>query len=217
MSHIYTQERISSGSNLSALGIGALGVVSIFALLPILMEIPNPFDKPQIKPAEDVTVQLPDMVIEEPPAVIEDPKEIDKPELEETPPLVNLKQMESLLNPSDNGTGVTVDDGTTFLNGDDIAIGTFVMSQLDQKPRVLVATTPLYPYSMQNSKTKGEVTVEFIIDENGRVSRPRVIKSSHREFEQAAIDAVMKSKWQPGRKDGRDVRTIVHLPVNFRP
>ncbi|MDQ8179010.1 TonB family protein [Pelagicoccus sp. SDUM812005] len=217
MSHIYTQVRIPLASNLKALALGALGVTAIFALLPILMEIPNPFKKVELVPAPDVPIDLPDPLIVEPPEPIVEKPPLKVEELEVPPPPITLDQMALLLDPSDNGVGVAVDSGRTFLDDRATGIVNFLPSELDQQPRALVATKPLYPYSMQHSKTAGQVTVEFVIDENGRVLRPRIVKSSHREFEQAALEAVLKSKWQPGRKGGKDVRTLVRLPVNFKP
>ncbi len=217
MSHIYTQERTPAGANLSAITMGTLGVAAIFALLPILMNIPNPFTKVPIAPPEDTTIQTPPAPIVEPVIEPDTPIEIEKPVIDETPPEITIDMMAMLLNPRDNGAGVSVDIGKTFLKEDDTGFETFLMEDLDQKPSVLVATQPIYPYSMQRSKTKGEVLIEFIIDQNGRVIRPRILSSSHREFEAPAIEAVLRSKWQPGRKNGKDVRTIVHLPINFKP
>ncbi len=217
MSQIYTQERTTPGTNLSAFGLGVLGAAAIFALLPVLMKLPNPFQPPAVTTPEPTSIEIPNFDIDEPPEVPIEDKTIEKPIIEETPPLVTLDQMAMLLNPSDNGTGVAVDTGTSFLDDGATNIREFLTGELDQQPRAIVATKPIYPYSMQQSKTKGEVLVEFVIDETGRVIRPRVLKSTHREFEQAALEAVIKSKWQPGRKDGEDVRTLVHLPVQFKP
>ena len=39
--------------------------------------------------------------------------------------------------------------------------------------------------------------------------------SSHREFEQPSIDAVLQWKFEPGVKDGRAVKTRMMLPLKF--
>ncbi len=217
MSHIYTQERTPAGANLSAITMGTLGVAAIFSLLPILMNIPNPFVCTLLAPPPETTIQTPPAPIEDLPVEPDVPVQIEKPIIDETPPEISIDMMAMLLNPRDNGVGVSVDIGKTFLSGDDTIFETFLMDELDQKPRVLVATQPAYPYSMQQAKTKGEVLIEFVIDQNGRVIRPRILSSSDRAFEAAAIEAVLRSKWQPGRKNGKDVRTIVHLPIYFKP
>lgn len=217
MSHIYAQEPISKGINARALSLGAIGVAAAFALLPVLLKIPNPFQPPPVTTPDEIPNPAPPFDIPKPPPPPPKRDKMQVKDLEIPPPPVDLNLLEIFLNPSQTGAGVYVDIGKTFLDESDTAIVDFLPSELDQQPRALVATTPIYPYSMQQSKTKGEVMVEFVIDENGRVLRPRVIKSTHRAFEQAALDAVMKSKWQPGRKNGKDVRTLVHLPVMFQP
>lgn len=216
MSHVYTQERTPLSLNISALAIGALSIAALFALLPILMKIPNPFTPIQLAPAEPVTNVLPEILVELPEAP-QEIKELEKPTLDAPLPKVTIDQFLDMLTPGYHGKGYTVDMAQTFTEDVGRAMETFLIGQLDQKPRVLVAATPLYPYSMQNSKTSGEVMVEFVIKQDGRVERPRVVRASHREFEQAAIDAVLKSKWQPGQINGKDVRTLVRLPVRFQP
>ncbi len=214
---MYTPAPLPLSVRLKAFGIGLTGVVATFALLPILMEIPNPFIGPPVVPVKPVAEQLPEFIKHEEPIPIVEPDEIDKPVFEDKLPDVTIGMMESLLNPRDNGVKIAVDAGNSFVKADEEAFGVFLTSQLDKQPRVIVATKPLYPYSMQQSKTVGLVTVEFIIDETGRVIRPRIVKSSHREFEQAALEAVTKSKWQPGQKNGANVRTLVHQPIHFNP
>lgn len=217
MSVIYTQKASHLNSDIKALVLGTAGICGVFAILPLLATFPNLFDAVPIE-TPPTTAEVPPSYIDiekPPPSPLEDTLEL--PEIEKVIPPMSLTFMEQLLNPSDNGTGVYVDMGGSFLGEDATNFGVFLTSELDKQPRVLVATQPLYPYSMQQSKTEGRVVVEFIIDQTGQVRQPRVVKSSHREFEQAAIEAVLKSKWEAGRKDGRDVMTRVQLPVNFKP
>lgn len=216
MSEVYIKAPNSPRNDLAAIGLGLLLVASTFALLPLLMTLPNPWDGTKMEPVKPVTEPTPDSIpIEEPKPEI--PKqEIEKPKIEPPPHQMSLQLMEALLNPRANGTGISVDFGETFMpKAEDIRI--FLTGELDKKPRVLIAVKPLYPYDLQRAKTAGYAIVQFVIGPDGKVSRPRVVKSTHRSFEQAAIDAVLKSKWQPGRKDGKAVYSQVKLPVNFQP
>lgn len=61
----------------------------------------------------------------------------------------------------------------------------------------------------------GAVVVEFIITTSGDVVEARVVRSTHREFENAAVRAVRKWKFAPGEKDGRKVNTRVEQVVEF--
>ena len=74
-------------------------------------------------------------------------------------------------------------------------------------PVVRLSVKPNYPFEMSRSSTEGYATVEFIVTSSGDVLDAHAIDSSHREFEQPAIDAIMKWKFRPGRKGGRAVNT----------
>lgn len=83
----------------------------------------------------------------------------------------------------------------------------FDIRNLDQRPMPKFRVQPQYPFEMRRAGVEGEVLVEFIVDSNGDVRNPFVVRSSHRDFEQSAIQAVSKWKFKPGRKGGRDVNT----------
>jgi len=91
----------------------------------------------------------------------------------------------------------------------------FNLADLDQKPEARVRTTPMYPFEMRRSGLKGEVVVEFIVDTQGNVRDPAIVRSSHPGFEQAAIDAVLKWKFKPGKKAGAAQNTRVRQPLTF--
>lgn len=78
-------------------------------------------------------------------------------------------------------------------------------SLLQEKPSPRTQMPPQYPFEMRNAGIEGEVAVEFIVDMNGNVRNPFVVRSTHREFEDAALQAISKWRFRPGRKDGRIV------------
>lgn len=86
---------------------------------------------------------------------------------------------------------------------------------LDNTPRTRLQAAPIYPYDAKREGLHGEVLVEFIVDETGAVIEPRVVRSSHRVFEEASLRAVAKWKFEPGRRDGRVVRFRMAVPVVF--
>jgi protein TonB len=91
----------------------------------------------------------------------------------------------------------------------------FDINNLDQKPVGRVQNPPQYPYEMSRAGISGEVVVEFIINSNGDVVDTRVVRSSHREFEVPAMQAVQKWKFKPGRKGGKAVATRVSQLIEF--
>lgn len=91
----------------------------------------------------------------------------------------------------------------------------FDIKNLDQQPVARLQSKPAYPFEMRRAGINGEVTIQFIVDTNGDVRDPFVVKSSQREFEAAALQAVSKWKFRPGRKGGKAVNTRMIVPMVF--
>jgi periplasmic protein TonB len=91
----------------------------------------------------------------------------------------------------------------------------FDISMLDQQPAAKFQARPQYPFEMRRAGIAGEVVVDFIVDTNGDVQNAYALRSSQREFEAAAVQAVSKWKFKPGRKGGRDVPTHMQVPIVF--
>lgn len=91
----------------------------------------------------------------------------------------------------------------------------FDVANLDQPPVLRVPVQPNYPFEMRRAGISGEVLVEYIVDSSGRVSQAQVVRSSQREFEQPAMQAVLKWQFRPGRKGGRAVNTRVQQVITF--
>ena len=94
-------------------------------------------------------------------------------------------------------------------------IEVFDLSKLDQQPVARFQARPQYPFEMRRAGIAGEVVVDFIVDNNGDVQNAFSMRSSQREFENAAIQAVSKWKFKPGRKGGRNVNTHMQVPIVF--
>lgn len=91
----------------------------------------------------------------------------------------------------------------------------FDVKNLDQAPVVKVAVPSDYPYEMRRQAQVGTVDMEYIIDSEGSVVAVAVLESSHPAFEPAAISAVRKWKYRPGRRGGRAVNTRVQQTLRF--
>lgn len=87
--------------------------------------------------------------------------------------------------------------------------------ELDNTPRARVTAAPAYPFEARRNGLAGEVVVEFVVDEAGNVHAPTVARSSDRVFEEAALRAVARWKFEPGKRDGRAVRFRMALPIQF--
>jgi protein TonB len=91
----------------------------------------------------------------------------------------------------------------------------FDFIKLDQPPVVKSRVAPLYPIVMRQAQVEGEVMVDFIVTNEGKVVKATAVKSTRREFESAAIFAVSKWKFSPGIKGGKPVNTHMQVPIAF--
>lgn len=73
-----------------------------------------------------------------------------------------------------------------------------------------------YPEEAKNAGTEGTVYVSFIIDEEGRVTEPSIIRDIGDGCGDAAIDVLKKMpKWEPGKDKGEIVKVKLNLPIHF--
>ena len=76
---------------------------------------------------------------------------------------------------------------------------------------------PAYPEGESKPKAKGTVSLEVIVDEDGRVLKASVVQSSDPALADRAAEAVRKWKFKPAlNKNGKPVVVIVPVEVTFR-
>jgi len=108
--------------------------------------------------------------------------------------------------------------GTGKAGGNDVELeNAFSLAEIDQKPRAIFQAAPLFPNEMRNKKIEGVVTLIFVVDPTGKVTNPRIEKSSHPAFEKPALDAVKQWKFEPGVKAGKRVGCKMRVPIRFQP
>lgn len=88
-------------------------------------------------------------------------------------------------------------------------------TKFDEPPMPTKTVTPNYPTALKHDGISGMVTMSILVDETGCVQNPVVKKSTRPEFEQPAIEAVLKWKFEPAKKDGKPVAVQVVIPVKF--
>lgn len=74
---------------------------------------------------------------------------------------------------------------------------------------------PAFPRALQETQPKGEATVEFVIDRDGRARLPRVVSASAPEFGWAAVTAVAQWVFLPPKRGGERVDVRVSVPLQF--
>lgn len=73
-----------------------------------------------------------------------------------------------------------------------------------------------YPEAARRAGIEGRVYVQFIVNEQGRVEDPRVIRGIGGGADEEALQAVRDAEFQPGLQRGRPVRVQYSLPIVFQ-
>ena len=86
----------------------------------------------------------------------------------------------------------------------------------DDPPVVIGTIAPEYPDFAKRAKQQGTVVLEVEVLKDGSVRNISVKRSVPGGLDEAAIAAVRKVKFQPGRSSGQPVDCLVIIPVEFK-
>ncbi len=171
-----------------------------------------------------IQIEMPPIEPDEPEKVVAEdqpdtPLEFAPPMQADVPQVVQLDSFVQPLQPpppenlKPNAGAIVIPQGAGRGLGKGIEV--FDISKLDQVPVPKFQARPQYPFEMRRSGVAGEVVVDFIVDTNGDVRNPYAARSTQREFEASAVQAVGKWKFRPGKKGGRSVNTHMQVPIVF--
>lgn len=74
-----------------------------------------------------------------------------------------------------------------------------------------------YPASAKERGLQGRVMVQFVVDKDGSIKEPKVIRSIDQELDEEALRLVKSmSKWESGRQNGEPVAVKFAVPVPFK-
>jgi TonB family protein len=90
------------------------------------------------------------------------------------------------------------------------------LHELDAVPEAVVAPSPAYPNEVARMR-RGQVTIEFYIDETGSVRLPCAEPGDDPELSALAVEALMQWKFYPPTVDGRPVLVRAMQIFDFAP
>ncbi len=86
-----------------------------------------------------------------------------------------------------------------------------------QEFRVWVQSNVKFPQIALENGIQGRVTLQFVIERDGRLTNIVVLQSPDRSLSEEATRVLSKSpKWSPGKQRNQPVRVKYTLPVDFR-
>ncbi|MCG8373776.1 MAG: TonB family protein [Balneolales bacterium] len=73
-----------------------------------------------------------------------------------------------------------------------------------------------YPEEAKREGIEGRVIVQFIVDKNGNVVNPTIVRGIGAGADEVALEAVRQARFEPGMQRGRAVDVQFSVPVIFR-
>ena len=74
-----------------------------------------------------------------------------------------------------------------------------------------------FPQYAKDNKIQGRVFVQFVVEKDGTITNPKVIRDIGGGCGEEALRVVkMMPKWKPGEQSGKQIRTQFNLPILFK-
>ena len=105
-----------------------------------------------------------------------------------------------------HATGLVPDDGRVY-----------AAAIVDQPPALLSAPPPVYPDLLKQAGIQGRVVLQAVVDTTGRVEPGsiKLLRTPNRGFDEPTRQWVLKALFRPARLQGRLVRVLVNLPLDY--
>ncbi len=119
---------------------------------------------------------------------------------------------------SGNGGGIGVGSGPGVGqgHGGGTGGGVFRVGGGVSAPKVIFEPDPEYSEEARKAKYQGVCVVTLVVGTDGKPHDIRVQRSLGLGLDEKAIEAVNLWKFEPGKKDGTPVATIINVEVQFR-
>lgn len=94
----------------------------------------------------------------------------------------------------------------------------FTEQQVSRPISRLAMVTPPYPEELRSANVDGDAFLEFVVNAQGCVepSSIRVVRTTRKEFADAARYGLRRMRFRPAQRDGRAVRQRVTREFKFR-
>ena len=96
-----------------------------------------------------------------------------------------------------------------------------IHTSVDQTPEIVGGLSELYshieyPRQARRDGVEGRVFIQFVVDDQGNVREPEVIRDIGAGCGEAALDAIREVEFTPGQLNGENVWVRHSLPVTFQ-
>ncbi|MCX7983515.1 MAG: TonB family protein [Bacteroidetes bacterium] len=87
---------------------------------------------------------------------------------------------------------------------------------IESPPQIVKRETPKYPEIAYRMRMEGKVIVEVTVDPQGKPIQAKIARSTSDVFNDAAIEAAMKSTYKPAMMSTGPVTAKVYVPFDFK-
>ncbi len=192
---------------------------AIFLLIPFTQLLKTVGKKDSLNVQVDIAPPPPPPPPEPPKKEDEELDEPPPPPPPPPPPQLSLSQLELALDPG-IGDSMSAAFGLGGFSTRPDAMAEmkefFMVSELDEKPRMINFVRPEKPFLLRKDRVSGYTRVRFRVDENGDMLRiERFTETTHPILEDSVRAVFKRWKMTEPRKNGRPVKAIVELPIKF--
>ncbi len=130
------------------------------------------------------------------------------------PPLVARRSAAAIgRNVPPDLTGVDSNMGATAIQG--VLAASPVPGGRTKEPHLVSRSVPIYPVVAKQARIEGQVSIDAVIDTNGKLTNMKVV-SGALLLQQAALDSLRNWKYEPGYLDDKPVPVRTSITVKFR-
>jgi protein TonB len=83
-------------------------------------------------------------------------------------------------------------------------------------PVPIERSEPDYTQAARDERVEGSVKVSAIVNAEGRTENIQVVRKLHPDLDKNAVDAVKTWRFKPAMKEGKRVKAVVNIEINFR-
>lgn len=96
-----------------------------------------------------------------------------------------------------------------------------ILTKADAMPEIeggmeALAKNIFYPEEARANKVQGKVFISAVISEKGEAEDLKVLKGIGSGCDEAALEAVKRTRFIPGKKDGKNVKVQITIPIQFK-
>jgi TonB family protein len=95
------------------------------------------------------------------------------------------------------------------------ATGVLISGPAVVGPKAVYSPSPPFPPSAQQDRITGEVIMEAVVDENGRVQSVRVTRSARADLDDSAVATLKTWRFEPARQNGEAVKARIDITMTF--